>query len=158
MEAVIKDFETLKIKLDQAIRVSELELELEELNVAVSQVNGNYEYVVNELIEGEEELESHKERVETSDARIKELEVELTHVGNSLKSMELNEGDGNDNRSKSGDQITVEAKYEEKKAKAIKDEAKAKEMETRTDELEQKLQKVKSRYDEVKQEYDGMMV
>ena len=69
-----------------------MEAELADLNEKNAAVMSDLEEISVGLAELEEQLDVEEERVETADGRVKQLESEVTQVGNSLRSMELNEG------------------------------------------------------------------
>ena len=110
------------------------------------------------VAEEEEELDQQEERIEIADARVKELEVEVTQLGNSLRSMEINEGQAVE-RTQSGDVRINESqkKYEEIEARAIKFEEKSKELDQLCDDAEDRLSAVKSQYEVDKAELDQLL-
>merc|ERR1712080_536406 len=79
-------------------------------------------------------LDNEDERVETADARVKELEAEVTQVGNSLRSMEICEKEGTDRVSSSDSKmIDMEEKYKARDIEATELESKSEELEQQSD-------------------------
>ena len=138
-------------------RISRLQAELDELTELNNEVVEKYTDLTQVLAEGEERLDQEEERCEIADTRVKTLEVEVTQVGNTLRSMEINEGQASV-RTESGDTkiSEMEAKYQDMESKAAEFEERAKELERRQEELDEELQIEKDKYNQTKTEFDAL--
>lgn len=139
-------------------RLCSLEEEQASLVVQNLGLQEKFELVSVSLAEMEEGYDEEEERCETSDARVKELEVEVTQIGNSLRSMEINEGQAVE-RSEGGDsKISVmREKYESMEARAMEYEQKTADREAQYDDAEEELAKAKDKYNSTKQDLDNLL-
>ena len=130
-------------------RLKDVHLELRKL------ISNPIEFVVTEK---EEELDQEEERCELSDVKVKNLEVEVTQVGNSLRSMEINEGEAC-SRTKSGDEKITEMqkKHDDMEARAVKFEEKSAELEQELESKEDELNEAKNQYSASKEQMDAVI-
>jgi len=139
-------------------RATELEVELAEVQGTNNELQEQFEEISVQLAESEENLDLQEERVESADTRVKALEGEVTQVGNSLRSMELNEGQAVV-RSESGNSKIgeMETKYKDKEASATHFEELAKQLEEESDARDEALNSAKDKHDATKQELDALI-
>ncbi|XP_012560521.1 tropomyosin-1 [Hydra vulgaris] len=138
-------------------RISRLQDELDELTNLNNKVVETFNELTQILAEADEKLDQEEERRDIADAKVKLLEVEVTQVGNTLRSMEINEGQASV-RTECGDTkiSEMEAKYQEMEARAAEFEEKAKRLERRQEELDEELQLEKDKFNQTKTEFDAL--
>ena len=133
-------------------RIHQLEMELQKLKDANKTVVDNLDALLVKLNEAEDKLDREEERAEKFDARAKELEAEVTLVGNSLRSMKLCEQKGLE-RANDGDVQVQNARSE--LAAMDRDAYTAEE---RRDELERILEEKDEEVKSVQLAYDATKV
>ena len=118
----------------------------------------SYAFMLFLVAEAEENLDQEEERVENADASVKELEVEVTQVGNSLRSMEITEGQAIVRTESGNSRISeMSQKFEEMETKAQKFEERSKELEEEFDKLDEELNIVKDAHSKEQIEFDNLM-
>lgn len=135
-----------------------LELEYQATQEENEKFRAELEKVTEEMLICEEEFDTHDERLEVADNRVKELEVEVTQVGNTLRSIETAEGQCSI-RSQSGQTIIEEhsSKLKETEDDAVGFEEKVRELEAELEGLEENLAGGKEEFARVKQELDSFI-
>merc|ERR1712159_149827 len=136
----------------------DLQTELDDLNAKNEEVVEKLATLLADLQECEEKLDLEDERVETHDIRVKQLEVEVTLVGNSLRSMEICEKEGNERVSHSDNKmVSWENRYKEKDEEATVNEARSAELEEQSDAKDEELNQARAQYDATKVEFDALI-
>lgn len=137
---------------------TQLEEELADLREKNAGVEAKLQEVISELTVLEETLDTNDERAETSDARVKALEVEATVVGNSLRSLEICAKESADRASSSDNaKLALETRYKEKDAEATEAETAAAELEGKSDELDESLKQARDKTDATTEELTSLI-
>lgn len=139
-------------------REFELEQRLLDVQASNDEVLAKLEAITKTADEQEATLIAADERSETADARVKELEAEVTQVSNSLKSIQINEEVASGRVSNTGNRIAqMEDNYKEKVAEADALDEKAKDLDIKASDAEQRLTEVRKEYEESKATYDQLI-
>jgi len=121
-------------------KTNRLQGELDQYSDEGSGVVEKVDEMTKEITELEEQLDIEEERFEVAENRVKELELEVTNVGNTLRATETADSNTKD-RLESGDAMIddLEEKKNAEEAEAIELEEQSKELEQQLDELERVL-------------------
>jgi len=118
-------------------KIDRLSNEMESTPQQNQTVTEKFEGFQVKLVELEEKLDIEEERFEVADGRVKELEVETTNVGNTLRSTETSDMQANLRIESSDVQLNeLDDKKTESEAAAVELEEQAKELELLLDEHE----------------------
>jgi chromosome segregation ATPase len=139
-------------------RLSRLESDVAEITSEIAELEEKFESCSLEVAEAEEQLDQEEERCETADARVKSLEVEVTQVGNSLRSMQINEDQANE-RTMSGDTAIGDKDGNRglMEERAIAAEERVKGLEDEYDKLDAELADAKEKYIKENEELNSVL-
>lgn len=141
-----------------ADKVDRLTHELQTHTEHGTEVTERLETVQAQLVELEEKLDIEEERFEVADGRVKELEVEVTNVGNTLRSTETNDMQTNLRIESADVQLTdLEDKKTESEEAAVELEEQAKQLELELDEHEVTLAAKKEEYAQSKSQMESCL-
>lgn len=139
-------------------KVEILENQLAKLNTEYEVSQQMFEDVSRQLTKDEEELDQQEERAHQADIRVKELESEAVQVGNTLRSMEINENVTTESQSKLS--VKIQQRKEmlnETIARAEHFEREDKRLQALWNEKDDEKNVAKSTFDSTKLEYDSLM-
>jgi len=141
-----------------AKRVKDLEAELAQLKADNEAVEVKVVKLTKEMEAAEAKLDVEEERVEVADARVKELEVEATQTGNSLRSMVVTEKQGVDRVTSKSDKISDLKREFEAKRKEAEEAEKLYDVKCQEcDAKDQELEEQKAAYERIKMEFEVLI-
>merc|ERR1712212_1321711 len=142
-----------------AEKIERLEKELEETQAKNATIVEQLNAIQEEIDEYEGKLDDQDERLENAEEEVKSLEVDVTQIGNTLRSMEINDTASNEKNDSTDLQIMdLGEKLMAKEQEASEWEAKDAALNEMQDDVDAKLAEVREKHEQTKREFDSVLV
>jgi len=142
-----------------AEKIAKLEKELEVTKAANAEICCKIEAIEAEIDEYEGKLDEQDQRLEDADEEVKALEIDVTQVGNTLRSMEINDKACCDKNDAADLGIMdLGEKLMAKEREATEWEEKDAQLNEMQDEVDAKLAEVREKHEQTKREFDSVLV
>jgi len=141
-----------------AEKIDRLEKELEETQAKNAQIVEQLNAIQEEIDEYEGKLDDQDERLENAEDEVKSLEVDVTQIGNTLRSMEINDTASNEKNDSTDLQIMdLGEKLMAKEQEASEWEAKDAALNEMQDGCDAELAEAREKHECTKREFDSVL-